>query len=222
MAGVGYGAIDVTILLVTFLLVFMGGRVIPFFTDRGLPKSCPRQWPWLNWSSTLSVLAVALLFIIVGRRHTLLAPLLIAAAALTLCRLLAWKPWQVFREPLLWVLHIGYAWIPVGLGLQAAHLLGAGIPWSSGVHALMVGSMSTLSLGMMARVALGHSGRPLVAPSPVAIGFVLLTLAALARVLISLSMGPSWLLGASGLLWSAAFLLYVVAYTPILVRPRLA
>ncbi len=221
LAGIASWSIDVSILLITVLLVFMGGRVIPFFTERRLPAVNPRQWPWLNWSSTLSVLGVALVFLIVGRDPAL-APILIIAGTLTLARLLAWRPWRVLREPLLWILHLGYAWIPVGLGLQAAHLLGVGLPWSAGVHALMVGAMSTLCLGMMARVALGHSGREMVAPQPVVVGFVLISVAALGRVLISLPVGPGWLLGASGLLWSAAFLLYAIAYTPILMRPRAA
>ncbi|WP_091640415.1 NnrS family protein [Aquisalimonas asiatica] len=219
LPGAAMPALDVAILLVTVLLVFMGGRVIPFFTERWLPDSHPRQWPALNWCATLAVLLLVPMYLL-GGRDPMLAPLLFAAAAFLLARWVAWRPWQTWRTPLLWILHLGYLWIPVGLVLLGASLSGASIGWSAGLHALMVGAMGSLCIGMMARVSLGHTGRPLVAPRLAVAGFALITLAALARLGVAFSVGLPWLAAASGLGWALAYLCFAVAYTPLLVRPR--
>lgn len=145
---------------------------------------------WLNWGSTLSVLALIPVYAVVGR-NTALIPLLLLAATLTAARLIAWEPWRVVDEPMLWILHLGYAWIPAGLIILAAHLLDAEFPRSVGIHALMVGAMSSLILGMMARVAAG------------------------------LAVEPQWLLSAAALLWCLAFLVYAIEYTPILLHRRI-
>lgn len=216
-SGVGYMTLDITVFLATTLLVFMGGRVIPFFTDRRLPGAAPLQWSWLNWASTLTVLALIPVYLIVGR-DIILVPLLLIAAILTAARLLAWKPWHTFGEPILWVLHLGYAWVPVGLLLLAMHLSGTDLPWTAGIHALMAGAMSTLILGMMARVALGHSGRLITAPPLMVAGFLIITIAAVTRVAAAVLMMPGWLLIMAALLWAFAFLLYLVVYTPIILR----
>lgn len=218
-AGLASPALDLTMLLVTTLLVFMGGRVIPFFTANRIPAAAPRQWPWLNWAATLTTLALIPVYLGAGR-SPVLGVLMLTAAGLVSVRLFAWKPWRTLSEPMLWILHLGYAWIPAGLALLGLHLLGAGIPWSAGVHGLMAGAMSTLILGMIARVALGHSGRPIFASRPVVVSFVLITLAGLARVTAALLVLPIWFLTVSGLLWSLAFLIYAVVYTPIMLRAR--
>lgn len=214
-------ASDLAVWLITVLLVFMGGRVIPFFTDNRLAGIKPLQWPVLNWTSTLMTLAVLPVYLVAGR-GPLLAAVLVFAAVATLVRLLAWQPWATRREPLLWILHLGYLWIPVGLALQGAHLAGAALPWSAGVHMLMVGAMGSLCLGMMARVALGHSGRPLAAHPLVVSAFTLVTLAAASRLAVAVATVPAWVTGLAGLAWALAFLLYALVYTPILLRPRAA
>lgn len=216
-AGIGYLALDLTVLLITTLLVFMGGRVIPFFTANRLPAATPRQWPWLNWAATLTTLALIPAYLLIGR-GVMLAVFLIIAAGLTAARLLAWNPWRTSSEPMLWILHLGYAWIPVGLVLLSMHLLGVNFPWSAGIHALMAGAMSSLILGMIARVSLGHSGRSIMAYRPMVAAFYIITLAAALRVAAGLFAAPDWLLAASGLLWGLAFLLYIIVYTPILLR----
>lgn len=217
ISGYGYTVLDITVLLVTTLLVFMGGRVIPFFTDRRLPGSTPIQWPWLNWASTLTVLAIIPLYLIMGRQ-AVLTPLLLVAAVLTAARLIAWKPWHTLSEPMLWILHLGYAWIPVGLVLLTLHFYGFGIPWTAGIHALMAGAMSTLILGMMARVALGHSGRPIAATPLIVASFVIITLAGITRVTAALLMTSGWLAAAAGFLWALAYLLYLIVYAPTFLR----
>ena len=217
--GLGSTAMDLAVWLITVLLVFMGGRIVPFFTANRLPGLGLRQWPWLNWASTLSTLAILPVYLVTGR-DPWLAMVLGAASAFTLIRLLAWQPWGTVREPLLWILHASYLFIPLGLGLQAASLVGVGGTWSAGVHLLMIGAMGGLCLGMMARVALGHSGRPLAAPPLMVVAFGAIMVAAAARLLVALGVGPAWLMGTSGLLWMVAFALYALVYTPILLKPR--
>ncbi|MEX2517621.1 MAG: NnrS family protein [Gammaproteobacteria bacterium] len=216
--GAAYPALEITVWLVCILLVFMGGRVIPFFTDAKLAAGTVRQWPWLNWASSLATLAIIPTYLVAGRTP-ILAVILLFAAVMTLARLLAWRPWRTVRTPLLWILHLGYLWLPAGFALQAAHLLGADLAWSVGVHALMVGAMSSIILGMMARVALGHTGRPLVVTAPISMSFIAISLAGVSRVSAPL-LGLPWLVTVAGLLWILAFLLYIFVYTPILIQPR--
>jgi uncharacterized protein involved in response to NO len=217
--GAGMSALQGTVYLVAALLVFMGGRVIPYFTSRRLPSLRVVQWPWLDWTTVAVTLAVVPAFLWLGK-NAALAPLLLAAAVLNLVRLLAWRPWGTLRVPLLWVLHVSYLWLPAGFALQGAHLLGGPVPWSSGVHALMVGALGGLTIGMMARVSLGHTGRPLEAHPVIALSFALVALAAIARLSMTLFPVAGWLLIATAVLWSAAFAIFAVYYTPILLAPR--
>jgi uncharacterized protein involved in response to NO len=217
--GAGQAALQGAVYLVALLLVFMGGRVIPFFTSRRLPELRVLEWPWLNWTTLAVTFAVLPAFLWLGR-SPVLAPLLLVAAALNLGRLLAWNPWGVRRVPLLWVLHVGYLWLPIGFALHAAHLLGAPLAWSIGMHALMVGALGGLALGMMARVSLGHTGHPLEAHPVMAFAFGLISLAAIARLGMAFFPVLGWLLIASVLLWILAFAIFAVYYTPILLAPR--
>jgi uncharacterized protein involved in response to NO len=126
------------------------------------------------------------------------------------------------RHPLLWILHVGHAWIVVGLGLRAAAELTTKVPVASAVHALAVGAIGCTTLGMMARVSLGHSGRPLAVRAPVVLAFGVVTLAAAIRVLGPLSISIySIALYVSGVLWSLGFAIFTAAYVRILVQPRI-
>ena len=124
--------------------------------------------------------------------------------------------------PLLWVLHLGYGWIVAGFCLAAAAAFGA-IPPQSTTHAFTAGGIGVLTLGMMARVALGHTGRPLRVGPAMAVAFGLVNLAALLRALLPIWY-PQWLSELvifSGAFWSVAFIILVVVYTPILTQPRI-
>lgn len=215
--GIAYKTLDITVFLVTTLLVFMGGRVIPFFTANRLPDAAPRQWPWLNWAATLATLVLIPVYLLSGRDGALI-PWLAVAAVLNAARLIAWKPWRTLHEPMLWILHLGYAWIPVGLILLTMQLYSGAYPWSAGVHALMAGAVSTLILGMMARVTLGHTGSPIRASGLIVAGFAFITTAALVRVSAAVLLAPVWMSAVAGLLWGTAFLFYLVVYTPVLLR----
>ena len=112
---------------------------------------------------------------------SLLSGLLAAIAALThAARLSGWRSFRTRGEPILWVLHVGYAWLPVGLALKATALL-AGAAWAvKWQHALTSGAFATMILAVMTRASLGHTGRPLVVSRAIAVAYLLLTLSAAA------------------------------------------
>ena len=124
--------------------------------------------------------------------------------------------------PLLWVLHLGYAWLVAGLALKAASLLG-GFDWARDwLHALTIGAFGTMVLGVTTRAALGHTGRELKAGRTIALAYLLVSVAALVRVFGPVVLPSRYLalLGAAALIWTLAFVLYVVVYVPILLAPR--
>jgi uncharacterized protein involved in response to NO len=142
------------------------------------------------------------------------------AAASQAARLLGWKPWVARRRPILWILHLAYGWIPVGLALLALAAAGA-VARSAGVHALAVGATGGLVLGMITRTARGHTGRLLQASRTEVAAYAALMLAAILRVTAALV--PSCftpLVCSAGVAWIAAFALYLVRFAPWLVAPR--
>jgi uncharacterized protein involved in response to NO len=210
--------------IVLVMVSVIGGRILPTFTQNALRESRPElaipSRPRLDRATILAtVLMVAMDLALPGG---ILAVLLTGAAALLhAVRLAGWHSARTLSRPLLWVLHLGYAWIPVALALKLAAALGLG--WGAGwIHALTVGAFATMILAVSSRAALGHTGRPLVAPRAVVASFLLISAAALLRtVLDALPAGlyvPALLL--SGLAWIGAFLLWLWAYAPILFRPR--
>jgi uncharacterized protein involved in response to NO len=146
-----------------------------------------------------------------------------AASALAhFARWLLWQPWRTLRAPLVWVLHLAYLWIPVHLAMRAAAAAGW-LASSAAVHALTVGAIGGMVIGMMTRTARGHTARPLRADRRDVACYALVAAAALVRVMLPLA-APSLTLQAilcSGLLWSAGFALYAVCYWNVLLRPRL-
>jgi uncharacterized protein involved in response to NO len=153
---------------------------------------------------------------------TMTAWIALAAAALQGVRLSGWQGVRTASSPIVWVLHLAYLWLPVGLLLKAAFLFG-GFAWAAyWQHALGAGAAGSMILAVMTRASLGHTGRPLRAHPVTAAAYLLLTAAVVIRVF-----GPG-LLPASytvvvmtaGTVWVAAFLLYLVIYAPILLAPR--
>jgi uncharacterized protein involved in response to NO len=151
----------------------------------------------------------------------LLAVLAVACAAAHLARWSMWQPWKTLRTPIVWVLHAAYLWIPVHLALRAM-AVGGMVTTSTATHALTVGAIGGLVIGMMTRTARGHTGRPLLADRYEVACYALVLLAALVRVFVPLA-APAHTVNAvvcSGILWSAAFALYTVRYWPVLTRAR--
>lgn len=217
----GWVGIQVALDVVLFILCVMGGRVIPMFTNNGVPGAGAQRLALLEklaLGSVLAVLAADLLHV----PAMVLAAIAALAAAAHLARWLAWRPWKTLRTPLVWVLHLAYAWIPVHLVLRALAVAGWTTP-SAATHALTVGAIGGLVIGMMTRTARGHTARPLRADGRDVACYLLVAAAALVRVLLPLAV-PGLTLEAvlaSGLLWSAGFGLYVLFYWGVLTRPRL-
>lgn len=207
--------------VVLFILAVMGGRVIPMFTNNGVPGTAAVKKPAVEKAAlglTLALGAVDLL----GLSGWPVAVVAAAACAAHASRWGLWQPWKTLRVPLVWVLHLSYAWVPVHLLLRALGELGVVAP-SLATHALTVGAVGGLIIGMMTRTARGHTGRPLKADGWETACYVAVLLAALVRVGGPL-IEPAWTVNAvlaSAVLWSSGFGLYAVRYWPVLSRPRL-
>lgn len=206
--------------LIVLLIVIMGGRVIPFFTERGLAGAAMKRWPVIEWLSPLSVILFLLAEFFLPD-SLLSASFAVLAACANGVRLAGWYTPRYWRVPLLWVLHLGYAWIVAGFVLKAGAALGAAPPQFT-IHAFTVGAIGVLTLGMMARVSLGHTGRPLKVGLAMAMAFGLINLSGVTRGFLPI-LYPQWfpqLIVASGVLWIAAFVVFVILYMPILTRAR--
>jgi uncharacterized protein involved in response to NO len=207
--------------LVAAMMTVLGGRVIPFFTRRGLGNmSAAPARPWLDRACLLFSVAVPLAFVsgLADTPRASLAVLFFALFTLHSARLVLWHDRGLWHVPLLWSLHLAYAWIALAcLGMALWHA-GVALNPSLVTHALTVGAMTGLILAMMARVSLGHTGRPLQVPTSMAWAFALMQLATLARVVLPLfsSLGVSL----SALCWCLALLLFLRHYLPILLQPR--
>jgi uncharacterized protein involved in response to NO len=207
------------------MVTMLGSRMIPAFTSaglkqRGLEIRIGRN-QLLDRAAILAVVGV--LVVDLADADGWLAATLAASTALLLTlQLSRWHGPRTRTIPLLWVLHLAYAWLAVCLALKAATLAGLPIPGSAWLHALTVGAMATMILGVMSRAALGHTGRELIAPGGIAVAYLLLTAAALTRVFGPILYPPAVLdwYGLSALLWCLCFTLFVIVYAPILCRPR--
>jgi uncharacterized protein involved in response to NO len=132
-----------------------------------------------------------------------------------------WSGWRAIRDPLVFILHVGYFWVPAGLALLGASLLGAPFPRSAAIHALTAGAMGTMILAVMTRATLGHTGRDLRADAPTVFLYTLVTLGAVLRVAAALGL-VEYAIGMhiSAFAWAGAFLIFLGRYGPILFRPR--
>jgi len=199
----------------------VAGRTIPMFTNNGIPGAHATRNPWIERLALGGVLVLTL-------ADALAAPPLAIAVvpgvtgATHAARLLLWQPWRTFGAPLVWILHASYGWLVVHLMLRGLAAFGL-VPMPLATHALTVGVIGGMTVGMMTRTARGHTGRALVAGRAESTCFVLIQLAALIRVLggASSSDGYTTTVVASAVCWSLAFLVFAVCYWPILSRPRI-
>lgn len=208
--------------VIALMMLVIGGRIIPLFSanwmrSHGLPVTVSSR-PILDRAC---IAATALLIPAEWLGYPVLTgALALVAALLNAVRLAGWKGWYTWREPLLWILHLGYAWLVIALLFKGLSVF-AIVPPGSWQHALGAGAMGTLILGVMSRVALGHTGRPLKLPSYGWLIYPGISVAALCRV----GAASGWfdyrwgvMLAAVG--WCFACSLFVVIYWPILSRPR--
>jgi uncharacterized protein involved in response to NO len=216
---------QLAISLVVLLISLIGGRIIPSFTrnwmaKQGMKTGLPSQ-PARFDLFVIAATAFALLAWLSGPAETPIGIVLVAAAVLQAVRWARWSGYRTFADPLVLVLHVGYVWVPVGLALLGFSLMGLA-PRSAAIHALTAGAMATMILAVMTRASLGHTARELKANAATVVLYLLVTAGALLRVtaslrLIDYNMG----IEIAGIAWGAAFLLFLIAYAPVLWRPRL-
>lgn len=209
------------ILLIVLIEAVIGGRVIPMFTDNAVPGEKSLVLP-RNDKIAMALVVAAGAGWVFGAPGPFMAALAFIAAAATALRLAGWKSYRAVRVPLLWILHLSYAWIPVGFILLGLAALGVGVA-STAFHAMAVGSMAGLIVGMMTRTTLGHTGRKLAAGKAEVAMYTLIQAGAFLRVGAAL-VPPQWrhtALLLSGACWSVSFALFLVVYAPYLWRARI-
>ena len=214
-------ALHAGLALVVMIECVIAGRVIPAFTMSALPGT-KLQVPTGLERATLAATALSLMAWVLLPAHGVTATGFALAALLHAARWWHWQPWRTRGRPLLWVLHTAYAWLPVGF-LLLAWALWQGGSASAGVHALAVGATAGLVIGMVTRTARGHTGRPLKASRLEVAGYLLVAMAAVARVFLPLlapAQTSAWLVAAAAA-WALAFALYLWRFAPWLLSRRL-
>lgn len=217
-----HGAIALVVLMISLI----GGRIVPSFTrnwmqKQGMGGRLPTQ-PGRFDLAVIGATAIALIGWIVAPEASAVGMLLLVVGAAQAVRLVRWGGIRAARDPLVFILHVGYFWVPVGLLLLGASVLGAAVPRSAAIHALTAGAMGTMILAVMTRATLGHTGRELKASPQTVFLYMLVTLGAALRVtaplgLIDYTLGMEF----SAVAWAGAFLIFLAIYGPILFRPRL-
>ena len=213
------------IALVILMISLIGGRIIPSFTrnwlsKQGVQHGLPTQ-PGRFDIVAIATTAAAMAGWLGWPSQQLTGAAFLLAAALQTARLARWSGLRTARDPLVIILHVGYAWVPVGLFLLGLSILTPDMPRSNAIHALTAGAMATMILAVMTRATLGHTGRELRADSGTVAVYALVTVGAVLRV------AAPWIpfdyllmVKVAGGLWAAAFLLFLAFYGPKLVGPR--
>jgi uncharacterized protein involved in response to NO len=202
------------------LIALIGGRIVPSFTRNWLVKQgkpvLPNSFGMIDKLSLGSTLASAIAWTVAP--DTVAAGILLTVAgALLMVRLHGWRGASTFREPIVFVLHVGYAWLALAFVLLGASRLSVLVPESAAVHALTAGAIGTMTLAVMTRASLGHTGRVIVADRTIVAIYCAVTLGAALRVAAPFLEGSyREALIAGGMLWSGAFLLFAVRYAPVL------
>lgn len=220
-------AVGLTLALdaILVLIAVLGGRIVPAFTTNALRRTgverLPRSYKPLEIAA-LASMVLLLLADLAWPGSKLTGAVAATAALCNGLRMIGWRSRLTLGQPILWILHLAYGWLVLGLLLKAVALLSGALSEITAIHALTVGAIGSMTLGVMSRAGLGHTGRPLVAPAPIVAAYGLVSLAALLRVA-----GP-WLAPGfynevvmlAGLTWVAAFAIFSLVFWPILTRPR--
>lgn len=206
---------------IALLIVVIGGRILPGFTANAVPGIVARPRSALDTAGIAAM--AALIMLDLAAPHSKLAGYGAAiAGALNAARLWGWGGSRALTRPILAVLHVGFGCTALALVLRAFALLTSELLESTATHMLTVGGIGLMTLGMMARVALGHTGRALILPPSIVLALYAVALSALIRVIGPVLAARHYplVLWLSGGLWTFAFVLYLVHYTPILLAPR--
>ncbi|AUH66561.1 NnrS family protein [Paracoccus zhejiangensis] len=213
------------LLILCAMIAVLGGRVTPAFTRNALQRegrtgALPVDQPVLTGAGIALAILTALAAL-AGLPDPLTGGLALLAGLVAALRLSGWSGLQTARQPILWSLHLGYALLALGLGLWGLALMGHGSE-TGALHVLGIGAVGSMTLAVMSRAALGHSGRALIAPRAVALAYALMPLAVAFRWAGSAGAGGFYQIGVfgSGLLWCLAFLFYLAAMLPVFLAPR--
>jgi len=211
--------------LVMLLLALIGGRVTPNFTrdflaGQGMTK---QPAPFSRFDGLSVVLAgIAAVAWIVQPQAMVAGWLLVAAGFANLGRLLRWYGWLTWGEPLVLMLHLGYGWLALSLLLLGGAILGVGLPTTDAMHALTTGAVGVMTLAVMTRASLGHTGHPKHAGPLTVCTYILVNLGAMLRVFgPSIDLSTNLVLGLAAISWSGAYLLFALVYGPLLLRPSI-
>lgn len=209
---------------ILILISVIGGRIVPAFTRSWLMRRGAQRVPpaaGILDRAALGVLHAALLAWVLAPDTRPVGVALMCGAAVNLGRLARWRTPATRAEPLLLVLHVGYAWLVIGAAALGVATWSPTFPLSAAIHALTVGAIGTMTLAVMTRATRGHTGWPLAADRPTTLIYVLVVLATVARITAAFAVQrrTDWLIGAA-VLWIGAFGLFTVRYAPLLLRPR--
>ncbi len=209
---------------ILFLMIVVGGRIVPAFTSGALRQECVT----LRSSGAIDAIAIACVLALLVT--DLVAPetqasgiVALGAGTAQLVRMVGWRTWWTRGKPILWVLHLGYGWIVASLFLKGAAEAFGWLSPAAALHGLTIGAIGTMTLGVMSRAALGHTGRAIVAAPALATAYALVSAAALTRMF-GPTLLPDWYSGAmivSGSLWIVAFGVFAALFWPVLTRPRI-
>ncbi len=211
------------LMFVTVMIAVIGGRVIPGFTRNATPGLAVRAGgQWRDRIAIASLVAFGVFVLCPASPPWLLAAFAAIGAGAHALRMQGWGATVTARRPILWVLHLAYLFLPLGLGLYAALYLGAPVPLWVPLHVLAVGALGLMTLGMMTRVSLGHTGRVIIADRVTTLSYLLLVAAVIARGFGGWLEGAGWkaaMLVAAGL-WTLSFVLFLALYARVLLAPR--
>ena len=214
--------------VMTMMLTVIGGRLTPTFThefsvERNMTRP-PAVFSPMD-GVAMGVVLVGVITWILQPESSWTGIMLVVAGVASVARLLRWKGWLTWPEPLVLILHVGYLWVGLYLLALGTAILGIGFSTGNAIHLLTAGAMGTMTLAVMTRASLGHTGRPRHADRLTVVMYVLINVGAVLRVFAPNPDVPSMfthaMLGLSAFSWSGAYLLFALVYGPFLVRPGL-
>lgn len=213
------------VMVIIAMISLVGGRIIPAFTVAAIRRRGTKvfQTPQNKTDAIafISLLSIAAILLVWGKEGIILGVVAIFSAFIHLFRMRVYHTLKILNDPMVWILHVGYIWVIVGLfllGLSALNI----IPLSIVLHTLTAGAIGSMTIGMMCRVSLGHTGRNLVANKLTVLMFVVMQVAIIIRIAFSLLLPEHisfWIIS-SACLWSFCFGLFALTYASILWQPR--
>ena len=211
--------------VIAVLIMLIGGRIVPSFTRNWMLKqkmtALPAAFGAVDKAAMLLGGVAVLTWIALPETQVTGVLFALGAFALTV-RLVRWRGWATARDPLVLILHVGYAWLPVWQALMALAIFAPRVfDSATAMHALTAGAAGTMTLAVMTRASLGHSGRPLTANRLTSIVYLLVIAGAVTRLLVPLFPAAYLsVIGISGTVWAAGFALFALGYAGILLKPR--